>query len=88
MSVKAGVGGGTKRRKNIAPRQHRLNRQGRESILLAEIRNCSFSLHQHISNNAELPSAASEAALQKTMPQGIEAEAKCNKIISPHPEHL
>lgn len=41
---------GTKRKGEYDYCQNKLNRQEQKRILLAEIRNCSFSLHQHISN--------------------------------------
>lgn len=55
--------------------QNKPNRQEQKRILLAEIRNCSFSLHQHIVINAELPSAAFISCVTKMMPQGIQVES-------------
>lgn len=53
----------------------RTHRQEQKRILLAEIRNCSFSLHQHIVINTELPSAAFISGVTKMMPQGIQVES-------------
>lgn len=72
ISVKAR---GRKREREYDYCQNKLNRQEQKRILLAEIRNCSFSLHQHISNNANLPSAAFISCVTKMMPQGIQEES-------------
>lgn len=84
ISVKAR---GRKREREYDYCQNKLNRQEQKRILLAEIRNCSFSLHQHISNKRK-PTFCCFYKLCYKNDASRDTRRICHSVKLPHLAHL